>query len=154
MTAIPDPAPVGIICDIFRHTIDFLRSTVTRHLAPSQACYSHRFMRPLAYHDPYGPHSVERHFRRCHLPRLLRLHLESWAGLRPNVAIIDPHSVTHSIICDEAYRFRRFIVEDTKLLPCWETRSRARLHTSRNSESTLSISRIPRPNIRRFVAQT
>ena len=53
-------------------------------------------------------------------PYLLRLHLERSAGLPLNVAITDPHPVIHSIICDEAYRFRRFIVDNMELRPVWE----------------------------------
>ena len=53
-------------------------------------------------------------------PYLLRLHLERSASLPLNVAITDPHPVIHSIICDEAYRFRRSIVDNMKLRPVWE----------------------------------
>ena len=52
-------------------------------------------------------------------PDLLRLHLGRSAGLRLDVVITDPHPVTHSVICKEAYRFRRFIVDDMKLSPVW-----------------------------------
>ena len=44
-------------------------------------------------------------------PILLHLHLGRSAGLRLKVFTIDLHPVTHSIICDEAYRFRRFNIE-------------------------------------------
>ena len=38
-----------------------------------------------------------------------------WASTR----FTDPHPVTHSTICNEVYRFKRFIVDDMKLSPVW-----------------------------------
>ena len=55
-------------------------------------------------------------------PNLLRLHLEPSPGLHLNVVINDQHPVTHSTICDEAYRFSRFIVDDIKLSPAAASR--------------------------------
>ena len=52
-------------------------------------------------------------------PDLLRLHLERSAGLRLDVVITNPHPVTHSVLCKEAHRFRRFIADDMKLSPIW-----------------------------------
>ena len=52
-------------------------------------------------------------------PSLLHLHLGRSASSHLDMAVNDPHSVTHFVICDEAYRFRRFIVDDVKLPPIW-----------------------------------
>lgn len=52
-------------------------------------------------------------------PDLLRLHLERSAHLPLDVVITNPHPVTHSLLCKEAHRFRRFIVDDMKLSPVW-----------------------------------
>lgn len=52
-------------------------------------------------------------------PDLLHLHLERSAGLRLDVIITNPNPVTHSVLCKEAHRFRRFIVDDIMLLPIW-----------------------------------
>ena len=38
-------------------------------------------------------------------------------GLYSNVVITNPHPITHPTIRDEAYRFRRFIVDDMKPSP-------------------------------------
>ena len=38
------------------------------------------------------------------------------------MVITDQHPVTHSTICDEAYRFSRFIVDDIKLSPAAASR--------------------------------
>ena len=55
-------------------------------------------------------------------PDLLRLHLEPSPGLHLNVVITDQHPVTDSAICDEVYRFSRFIVDDIKLSPAAASR--------------------------------
>lgn len=52
-------------------------------------------------------------------PDLLRLHLERSADLRLDVVITNPHPIAHSVLCREAHRFRRFIVDDMKLSPIW-----------------------------------
>ena len=52
-------------------------------------------------------------------PDLMRLHLERSAGLPLDVVITDPHPMIHSILCNEAHRFGRFIVHDMKLSPIW-----------------------------------
>jgi len=52
-------------------------------------------------------------------PDLLHLHLTRSAGLPLDVVITNPHPVAHSVLCEEAHRFRRFIVDDMKLLPVW-----------------------------------
>ena len=49
-------------------------------------------------------------------PDLLRLQAECCAGLCLNVVITDPHPVAYSVICDEAYRFGGFVVDEMKLL--------------------------------------
>ena len=78
-------------------------------------------------------------------PDLLRLHLERSAVLRLNVIITDLHPITHSIICDEAYQFRRFIVEDMKLSAIWgDTRRITPRGVANRRPPGLSIFRIPR----------
>ena len=117
LTANTDSAPVEIIRDIFRHALHSFCSTVTRSPASSSmSAPVHCSFSPVhTATDALLPHLIDRHLS----PDLLRLHLERSAVLRLNAIITDPHPVTHSIICDEAYRFRRFIVDDMKLSPIW-----------------------------------
>ena len=125
LTANTDSAPVEIICDIFRHATRLpplncdeksrvlFRERLDTLLALTGSCGR---WRAIALADPTLWTDI---FVDVMSPDLLRLHLERSAGLHLNVIITDPHPVTHSIICDEAYRFRRFIVDDMKLSPIW-----------------------------------
>ena len=125
LTSSPDSAPVEIICDIFRHATRLppLKCDATSRalfngclatlLALTSSC---RRWRAIALADPTLWTDI---FVDVMHPDLLRLHLERSAGLGLNVVVTDPHPVTHSIICDEAHRFRRFIVDDMELSPVW-----------------------------------
>ena len=119
---------------------DSPRSTVTRSLASSSKSAwvllltltdSCDRWRVIALADPTLRIDI---FVDVISPDLLRLYLERSAGLRLTVIITDPDLVTHSIICDKAYRFRRFIVD---AFP------RAVTHPE---ELRIDTSRIPRPD--------
>ena len=68
-------------------------------------------------HCPRSPTSWIDIFVDIMSPDLLRLHLKLSPGLHLDVVTTDPHPITHSTICDEADRFRRFVVDDIKLSP-------------------------------------
>ena len=121
LTANTDSAPVEIICDIFRHAI---RLPLLNCDEKSRILFREHLGILLALTGSCAPLSPRTTlwtdiFVDVISPDLLRLHLECSAGLRLNVFITDPHLATHSIICDEAYRFRRSIMDDMKLPPIW-----------------------------------
>ena len=125
LTATPDSAPVEVICDIFRHATrlpqlncdEKSRVLYREYLAVlftlTGSCSR---WRAIALADPILWTAI---FVDVMTPDLLRLHLERSAGLRLDVVITNPHPVTHSLLCKEAHRFRRFIVDDMKLSPIW-----------------------------------
>ena len=120
-----DCALVEVICDFFRHATRLpqlncdeksrvlFREHLTVLLALTGSCSR---WRAIALADPALWTDI---FVDVMTPDLLSLHLERSAGLCLNVVITNPHPVTHSILCREAHRFRRFIVDDMKLSPIW-----------------------------------
>lgn len=126
LTTAADSAPVEIICDIFRHATrlpqlncdDKSRVLFKEYLAILLALTgSCSRWRAIALADPALWTNI---FADVMALDLLRLHLERSAGLRLDVVITNPHPATHSVLCKEAHRFRRFIVDDMKLSPFWE----------------------------------
>ena len=125
LTTTLECTPVEIICDIFRHATRlpqlncddrsrvFFKEYLAVLLALTGSCSR---WRAIALADPTLWTVV---FVDVMSPDLLRLHLERSAGLHLDVVITDPHPITHSVLCKEAHRFRRFIVDDMKLSPTW-----------------------------------
>ena len=123
LTTTPDCAPVEIICDILRHATRLpqlncdeksrvlFREYLTGLLALTGSCSR---WRAIALADPILWTDI---FVDVMTPDFLHLHLERSAGLRLDVVIIDPHPVTHSVLCKEAHRFRSFTADDVKLSP-------------------------------------
>ena len=125
MTATADIAPTEIICDIFRHATqlpqlncdDKSRALFREYLAVLLALTgSCSRWRAIALADPTLWTDI---FVDVMTPDLLHLHLERSADLRIDVVMTNPHPITHSVLCKEAHRFRRFIVDDIKLSPVW-----------------------------------
>jgi hypothetical protein len=125
LTSDTDSAPFEIICDIFRHATrlpplkcdEASRALFKGYLATLLALTgSCGRWHAIALADPTLWTNI---FVDVLSPDLLCLHLRHSAGLCLNVVITNPHPTTHSIICDEAYRFRRSIVDDMKLSPVW-----------------------------------
>ena len=126
LTTPTDCAPVEIICDIFRHATQLPRLNCDEKsrvlfkehlsvlLALTSSCGR---WRAIALADPTLWTDI---FVDVMTPDHLCLHLERSAGLCLDVVITNPHPVTHHILCREAHRFRRFIVDDMKLSPIWE----------------------------------
>ena len=126
LTTTPESAPVEIICDIFRHVTrlpqlncdDKSRVLFKEYLAVLLALTSScSRWRAIALADPTLWTDI---FVDVMTPDLLLLHLQRSAGLRLDIVITNPHPVTHSVLCKEAHRFRRFIIDDMRLSPCWE----------------------------------
>jgi hypothetical protein len=127
LTTTLDCAPVEIICHIFRHATQLplldcdeksrvlFKDNIAVLLALTGSCNR---WRAIALADPTLWTVV---FADVMSPDLLRLHLERSAGLRLDVVITNPDPNTHLVLCKEAHRFRRFIVDDMRLLPTWET---------------------------------
>ena len=125
LTTTADSAPVEIICDIFRHATrlpqlncdEKSRALFKGYLAVLFALTSScSRWRAIALADPTLWTNI---FVDVMTPDLLRLYLERSAGLRLDVVITNPHPVTHSVLCKEAHRLRRFILDDMKLSPFW-----------------------------------
>lgn len=120
-----DCAPVEIICDIFRHATRLpplncdeksrvlFKEQVAVLLALTGSCSR---WRAIALADPMLWTNI---FADVMSPDMLCSHLKRSAGLRLDVVITNPHPVTHSILCKEGRRFRRFIANDMKLSPLW-----------------------------------
>ena len=114
-----------IICDIFRHATRLpqlncdeksrvlFKAHLTVLLALTSSCSR---WRAIALADPTLWTNI---FTDVMSPDLLRLHLERSASLRLDVVTSNPHPITHSILCKQAHRFKRFIVDDMKLSPIW-----------------------------------
>ena len=125
LTTTADSAPVEIICDIFRHATrlpqlncdEKSRALFKEYLAVllvlTSSCSR---WRAIALADPTLWTDI---FVDVMTPDLLHLYLERSAGLRLDVVITNPHPITHSVLCKEAHRFRRFILDDMKLSPFW-----------------------------------
>ena len=125
LTVTPDCAPVEVICDIFRHATRLpqlncdeksrvlFKEHLTVLLALTGSCSR---WRAIALADPTLWTDI---FVDVMTLDFLRLHLERSVGLPLDVVVTNPHPVTHSVLCEQAHRFRRFIVDDMRLSSVW-----------------------------------
>ena len=125
LTATLDNAPVEIICNIFRHATripplncddksrSLFKQSLTALLALTASC---RRWRVIVLADPTLWTIL---FADLMSPNLLLLHLQRSAGLPLEVIITNPHPIFHSILLNEAYRFRRLVVDDLIPYATW-----------------------------------